>query len=70
MNLKIVVQHPDLSKLTVPSASTVDKKIYNGSSKNNLSKFPRQEVEQMLKNYFRFLFVRDPTERVVSAYTE
>ena len=45
-----------------------DKQIYKGSFKNNLSKFPRQEVEPMLKNYFTFLFVRDPMERVLSAY--
>lgn len=45
-----------------------DKKIYKGSLKNVLGKFPRQEVEQMLKNYFTFLFVRDPMERVLSAY--
>ena len=45
-----------------------DKKIYKGSLKNDLSKFPPQEVQQMLKNYFTFLFVRDPMERVLSAY--
>ena len=29
-----------------------DKQIYNGSLKNNLRKFPRQEVEPMLKNSY------------------
>lgn len=47
-----------------------DKQIYKGSLKNSLSKFPRQEVEQMLKNSFTFLFVRDPMERVLSAYKD
>ena len=46
-----------------------DKRIY-GSLKNSLSQFPRQEVEPMLKNYFTFLFVRDPLERVLSAYKD
>ena len=48
-----------------------DKQIYhkvNGSFKNNLNNFSPQEVEEMLKNYFTFLFVRDPMERVLSAY--
>ena len=45
-----------------------DKQIYQGSLKNSLNKFPRQEAQQMLKNYFTFLFVRDPMERVLSAY--
>ena len=46
-----------------------DKQTY-GNLKNSLSKFPRQEVEPMLKNYFTFLFVRDPLERVLSAYKD
>ena len=40
-----------------------DKKIYQGTLKNDLSKFPRHEVEPML-------FVRDPMERVLSAYKD
>ena len=47
-----------------------DKQIYKGSLKTDLSRFPPQEVEQMLKNYFAFLFVRDPIERVLSAYKD
>ena len=47
-----------------------DKQIYQGSLKNSLNKFPRQEAQQMLKNYFTFLFVRDPLERVLSAYKD
>ena len=50
-----------------------DKQIYpkvNGSFKNNLNNFSPQEVEEMLKNYFTFLFVRDPMERVLSAYKD
>jgi len=47
-----------------------DKLIYKGSLKTDPSRFPPQEVEQMLKNYFAFLFVRDPMERVLSAYKE
>ena len=45
-----------------------DKQIFrkvNGSLENI-----RQEVEEMLKNYFTFLFVRDPMERVLSAYKD
>ena len=49
-----------------------DKQIYGdvekGNLRNNLRHFPRQEVQQMLNNYFTFLFVRDPMERVLSAY--
>ena len=50
-----------------------DKQIYrkvNGISKNNLNNFSPQEVEEMLKNYFTFLFVRDPMERLLSAYKD
>jgi hypothetical protein len=48
-----------------------DKKMYPNikiNLKNRLNHFSRQEVQQMLKNYFTFLFVRDPMERVLSAY--
>ena len=48
-----------------------DKQIYpkvNGSYEKNFNNFSPQEVEEMLKNYFTFLFVRDPMERVLSAY--
>ena len=47
-----------------------DKQIYQGSLKSDLSKFPRQEVEQVIKTSFKFLFVRDPLERVLSAYKD
>ena len=47
-----------------------DKPIYKGSLKTDLSRFPPQEVEQILKNYFAFLLVRDPMEWVLSAYKD
>ena len=47
-----------------------DKQIYKGSLKTDLSRFPPQKVEQILKNYFAFLFVRDPIERVLSTYKD
>lgn len=50
-----------------------DDQIYgkvNDSFKNDLNHFSREEVEKMLKNYFTFLFVRDPMERVLSAYKD
>lgn len=33
-----------------------------------LSDFSEEEVEYRLRNYFKFMFVRDPTERLLSAY--
>ena len=50
------------------SALVQEDKHIHGRLKNSLSKFPRQEVEQKLKNYFTFLFIRDPMKRVLSAY--
>ena len=50
-----------------------DKQIYrkvNGRFKNNLNNFSPEEVDQILQNYFTFLFVRDPMERVLSAYKD
>ena len=46
-----------------------DKRTYGDANvKHNLNFFIPQEVKQMLENYFTFLFVRDPMERVLSAY--
>lgn len=39
-------------------------------AKNNLNYFSEQEARQMLKSYFTFLFVRDPMERILSAYKD
>lgn len=47
-----------------------DKQTYGANVKHNLNFFAPQEVEQMLQNYFTFLFVRDPMERVLSAYKD
>ena len=33
-----------------------------------LNAYPRDEVEKMLKTYFKFVFVREPFERLLSAY--
>ena len=51
-----------------------DEQIYRDMGlkifKNNLNYVSHQEAEQMLKNYFTFLFVRDPMERILSAYKD
>ena len=60
-------------KKELSSLEEEDQQIYgkvNGTFKNNLNNFSPQEVEEMLKNYFTILFVRDPMERVLSAYRD
>ena len=57
-------------KRVLSALVTEDKQNYQGSLKNTLSKFPQQEVKQMLEDYFTFLFVREPMERVLSAYKD
>lgn len=50
-----------------------DKQTYGDANfviNNNLNYVSPQEAEQMLKNYFTFLFVRDPMERLLSAYKD
>lgn len=48
-----------------------DKLTYGEANvKHNLNFFTPQEVREMLKNYFTFLFVRDPLERILSAYKD
>ncbi|XP_022805347.1 carbohydrate sulfotransferase 11-like [Stylophora pistillata] len=51
-----------------------DEQVYRHANvtvaNNNLNYYPAQEAEKMLKNYFTFLFVRDPLERILSAYKD
>jgi len=35
---------------------------------NQLAAYPRQQVQRRLRNYFKFVFIREPLERFVSAF--
>ena len=47
-------------------------KYYVHSARNFkfLHVYPKDEVERMLRTYFKFVFVREPFERLLSAYLE
>ena len=46
----------------------VVKKMDHSSGFKKLSDYTEEEVEFRLENYYKFMFVRSPSERVVSAY--
>ena len=44
--------------------------ILNSKMYNNLGQYTDEEIEYRLKNYAKFVIVRDPLERTVSAYQD
>ena len=44
--------------------------VHDPSNFKFLADYPQNESEQMMKSYFKFLFVREPFERILSAYTD
>lgn len=58
---------------TVLSALNEGNRTFHHASEikfDRLNAYPLEEVEQMLKTYFTFIFVREPLERFVSAYKD
>ena len=51
-----------------PSGSDVW--VHDPSNFKFLADYPQNESEQMMKSYFKFLFVREPFERILSAYID
>ena len=44
--------------------------IHDKRNFNFLSHYPREKAEEMLKTFFKFVFVREPFERLLSAYID
>lgn len=44
--------------------------IHKESNFKFLASYPQDKAESMLRTYFKFLFVREPFERLLSAYTD
>ena len=44
--------------------------VHDPSNFKFLADYPQNESEQMMKSYFKFLFVREPFKRVLSAYID
>ena len=44
--------------------------IHDARNFKFLDDYPRDEAERMLKTYFKFVFVREPFERLLSAYLD
>ena len=44
--------------------------IHNPRNFKFLDAYPKDETEKMLKSYFKFVFVREPFERLLSAYLD
>ena len=44
--------------------------IHNPKNFKFLHVYPRNDVDRMLKTYFKFVFVREPLERLLSAYLD
>ena len=58
-------------KVTVQlNFSESDVWVHDPSNFKFLADYPQNESEQMLKSYFKFLFVREPFERILSAYID
>ncbi|XP_028462111.1 carbohydrate sulfotransferase 12 isoform X2 [Perca flavescens] len=55
--------YPDPKSINVDLVHDIDKLIY-------LNAFPKEEIEAKLKNYTKFMFVRDPFTRLISAYRD
>ncbi|KAF1380485.1 hypothetical protein PFLUV_G00164220 [Perca fluviatilis] len=55
--------YPDPKSINVDLVHDIDKLVY-------LNAFPREEIEAKLKNYTKFMFVRDPFTRLISAYRD
>ena len=51
-----------------PSESNVW--VHDPSNFKFLADYPQNESQQMMKSYFKFLFVREPFERILSAYID
>ena len=44
--------------------------VHNAKNFKFLHVYPKEEVERMLRTYFKFVFVREPFERLLSAYLD
>ena len=44
--------------------------IHNAKNFKFLHEYPRDKVDRMVKSFFKFVFVREPFERLLSAYLE